>query len=426
MIAGDLGTVSELNARARADRVAAGHVAHDGMAVAGGATAGVGDHVVTRQNNRRASTGRGWVRNGDMWTVTATDEDGSMTLSRLQGGGQVVLPASYVTQHVELGYASTAHRAQGRTVDTAHAMVSPTTTREVLYVMATRGREVNRLYVDTHYDPDPETFHGAAREPQTARDVLIGALRRQQDEAEGMERLSAEYLTLATAAQAERWDTLLAGAGFTEAELQSVRCSEALGQLTGSLRRAEARSLDVEAALPRLVSGRSFEGAGDIAATVTARVDRWARAAGSSRRRTDDYVAGLIPRARGVTDPEMARALAERDHAMEARARVVAIQGIESGQPWAKALGAIPEDPARRARWMREVSTVAAYRDRWHITGKETIGSPDDAVSGEQSSQRRLAEGAATRAQAVSHGARGEQRRDDRDPQIGVVRGVEL
>ena len=122
----------------------------------------------------------------------------------------------------------------------------------------------------------------------------------------------------------------------------------------------------------------------------------------------------------------MARALAERDHAMEARARVVAIQGIESGQPWAKALGAIPEDPARRARWMREVSTVAAYRDRWHITGKETIGSPGDAVSSEQSSQRRLAEGAATRARAVSHGARGEQPRDDRDPQIGVVRGVEL
>jgi len=40
-------------------------------------------------------------------------------------------------------------------VDTAHAMVSATTTREVLYVSATRGRESNRLYVDTHYDPDP-------------------------------------------------------------------------------------------------------------------------------------------------------------------------------------------------------------------------------------------------------------------------------
>jgi conjugative relaxase-like TrwC/TraI family protein len=439
MIAGDLGTVSELNARARADRVARGHVAHHGVTVACGATAGVGDHVVTRQNDRRLSTGRRWVRNGDMWTVTATDPDGSMTVSRFEGGSQVVLPAAYVSEHVELGYASTAHRAQGRTVDTAHAMVSPTTTREVLYVMATRGREVNRLYVDTHYDPDPETFHGPAREPQTARDVLIGALRnegddlaahdmlrRQQDEAEGMERLSAEYLTLATAAQAERWDTLLAGAGFTEAELQSVRSSDALGQLTGSLRRAEARGLDVDTALPKLVGGRSFDGAGDVAATVTARVDRWTRTAGSSRRSSDDYVAGLIPRVRGVTDPDLARALAERDHAMEVRARVVAIQGIESGQPWANALGAIPQDLARRARWVREVSTVAAYRDRWHITATETIGSPDDAVSGEQTNQRRLAEGAATRARAVSDEARRGQPRDDHDPQIGVVRGVEL
>ena len=78
-----------------------------------------------------------------------------MTVQRANGGGVVVLPADYVAEHVELAYASTAHRAQGRTVDTAHAMVSPTTTREVLYVSATRGRESNRLYVDTHYDPDP-------------------------------------------------------------------------------------------------------------------------------------------------------------------------------------------------------------------------------------------------------------------------------
>jgi hypothetical protein len=176
MLAGDLATVSELNARARADRVAAGHVTQDGVPVAG-ATAGVGDQVVTRQNDRRLTAGRRWVRNGDTWTVTGIDPDGSMTVSRLEGSSQVVLPAAYVTEHVELGYASTAHRAQGRTVDTAHAIVSPTTTREVLYVMATRGREVNRLYVDTHYDPDPETSHGQTSEPQMARDVLIGALR---------------------------------------------------------------------------------------------------------------------------------------------------------------------------------------------------------------------------------------------------------
>ena len=71
-------------------------------------------------------------------------------------------------EHVELGYATTAHRAQGRTVDTAHAYLSAATVRESLYVMATRGRETNRLYVDTTYDPDASTGH----EPPTVADPL--------------------------------------------------------------------------------------------------------------------------------------------------------------------------------------------------------------------------------------------------------------
>ena len=259
MIAGDLGSVSELNSRARADRIAAGEVEERGLDVAGGGTAGVGDQVVTRQNDRRLATGRGWVRNGDHWTVTGTHPDGSMSVQRVKGTGKVVLPADYVREHVELAYASTAHRAQGRSVDTAHAMVSPTTTREVLYVSATRGREHNRLYVDTHYDPDPQTSHDGTAEPVTAREVLAGVLRnegadvaahemirRAQHEAEGMERLSAEYLTLATLAQAERWDALLVRSGLTDAELESVRASEAHGPLLASLREAEARGLDVE------------------------------------------------------------------------------------------------------------------------------------------------------------------------------------
>ena len=58
MIAGDTATVTELNRRARSDRVAAGEVAHKGIEVAGGQLAGVGDLVVTRRNERRLSTRR--------------------------------------------------------------------------------------------------------------------------------------------------------------------------------------------------------------------------------------------------------------------------------------------------------------------------------------------------------------------------------
>ena len=176
MIGADAGTVAELNRLARADRVTAGAVSEDGVRIADGQTAGVGDEVFTRQNDRRLAAGSGWVKNGDRWVVTAAHTDGTMAVRPVSGGAEVTLPAGYVAKHVELAYATTAFRGQGRTVDTAHAMVSPTTTREVLYVAATRGRESNRLYVDVAFDPDPATGHDGAAMPQTARDVLAHVL----------------------------------------------------------------------------------------------------------------------------------------------------------------------------------------------------------------------------------------------------------
>ncbi|WP_344257402.1 ATP-dependent DNA helicase, partial [Terrabacter carboxydivorans] len=158
MVAADTATVADLNRRARAYAVTEGRVAESGVTVGDGSVIGVGDVVVTRQNQRDLGTG-GWVKNGDQWVVTGVGRDGSLRLRREAGGGVAHLPAEYVSAHVELGYATTAHRAQGRTVDTTHAFVTSTTLREPLYVMATRGRESNMLYVDTAYDPDAATSH---------------------------------------------------------------------------------------------------------------------------------------------------------------------------------------------------------------------------------------------------------------------------
>ena len=439
MIAGDLATVSELNARARSDRVAEGAVADVGVEVAGGGTAGVGDLVVTRQNDRRLCTGQGWVRNGDRWTVTATDQDGAMAVQRAKGGGTVVLPAAYVAEHVELAYASSAHRAQGRTVDTAHAFVTSTTTREALYVLATRGRESNRLYVDTHYDPDPQTAHDQATEAVTAKEVLAGVLRnegadvaahdmirREQSEAEGMERLSAEYLTLAAMAQSERWDSLLVRSGLSEGDLGAARTSAAHGPLLAAFREAEARGLDVEDAFPRLVAGRSLADAADLAAVLHGRVERWTQAASGRNRRADNLIAGLIPRAQGVSDPEMAQALAERDQAMEARARTLAEQAVGTVDSWAQSLGAPPTGAARHELWMRELSTVAAYRDHWQITGQSVLGKRDDVSSLEQTDQRQRAQAAAARAVTISGANAEQQNRISPELAVEVRRGVEL
>jgi hypothetical protein len=308
MIAGDLGTVGELNARAQAERLATGSVSGE-RAVSGGAVAGVGDQVVTRQNNRRITAGKRWVRNGDHWSVSATRAYGSLTAQRQKGSGKVHLPAEYVRQHVELAYASTAHRAQGRTVDTAHTTVDPATTREV-YVSATRGKESNCLYVDTHDDPDPQAFHDEALEPMTAKGVLVAVLRhegvevaahemirREHHEAEGMERHSAEYLTLATVAQAERFNALLARSRLSDSDLATVATSAARGPLFAGLREAESCGLDVAAALPQLIAGKSLAEAADVAAVLHSRVDRWSHAAGGRRRHFEHLIAGLIPRA---------------------------------------------------------------------------------------------------------------------------------
>nr|WP_231980673.1 AAA family ATPase [Tessaracoccus coleopterorum] len=184
--------VTELNRRARADLIHNKTLNPDReVELRDGTAAGVGDTIITRLNNRRLRTvtGRDWVRNGDVWTITAVGDDGTLTIARDYGtgttvredgtiavrkrgrrfGSSIILPASYVSESVDLGYAVTAFRAQGVTTDTAHVLVEPTSTRETFYVAMTRGRHSNRAYValdrpDDHAEPHPATILTRLRE----------------------------------------------------------------------------------------------------------------------------------------------------------------------------------------------------------------------------------------------------------------------
>ncbi|MFN2517416.1 MAG: AAA family ATPase, partial [Jatrophihabitantaceae bacterium] len=174
MIAADRDSVAELNQRAQTDRIVAGEVSEAQVPIADG-TAGVGDSVVTRRNDRTLRTPGGWVLNGDTWTITGLRGDGSMTVRN--DAVEVVIPQQYVRNHVELRYATTAYRVQGRTVDTAHALITASDTREVLYVAATRGRVSNTLYIDSEGGGDDETNHEPATD-RAAHDVLQKVLDR--------------------------------------------------------------------------------------------------------------------------------------------------------------------------------------------------------------------------------------------------------
>jgi AAA domain len=128
--------------------------------VAGPETAAIGDIVATRRNNRGVRTDRGEpVRNRDRWAVVGVSRNGGLTVSHLEGHGQVTLPAEYARAHVRLGYAATGQGHQGDTVDIGIGVVTAATTHRSLYVATTRGRAENRILVVTD-------------EPGQARDVL--------------------------------------------------------------------------------------------------------------------------------------------------------------------------------------------------------------------------------------------------------------
>lgn len=164
-------TVRELNARIGADRIATGDVAPARVSLHDGLTAGVGDRIVTRRNHRRLTTADGFVRNGALWDVTAVLPDGSLRArpASRPDAATVRLPAEYVAEHVELGYATTNARTQGMTVDETHTIATPGIGREDLYVAMSRGRHANRAYVVVDQG-DPECLPGQA--PSSGRGVL--------------------------------------------------------------------------------------------------------------------------------------------------------------------------------------------------------------------------------------------------------------
>ncbi len=138
-----------------------------------------GQTIVTRMNKRWLRVGDdGWVRNGDRWTVVSGNRKGLVVAN--QAGETVRLPAWYVREAVEIGYASTIHRAQGATVDVAHVLVSEGTDANAFYVAMTRGRFENHVHVAR---PARDQAHGleqgvAAWEPM---ETLTGILERHED-----------------------------------------------------------------------------------------------------------------------------------------------------------------------------------------------------------------------------------------------------
>ncbi|MFT4287881.1 ATP-dependent DNA helicase [Nocardioides sp.] len=389
LIAETIDTVSALNARARTDRIAVGDVADEpGVTLHDGNHASTGDVVVTRRHDRRLSLGRGWVKNGDRWIVTKTRDDGSVTVRREHSRWRtrITLPAEYVTSDLELAYATTAHRAQGSTVDTAHAIVhSPQMTRESLYVSMTRGRDANYVYVATG-QAHLEQHQFRDDLAMTARSVLYGILQhsgteisahetifQEQEDASSVAQLAAEYETIAVEAQALRWVTILTDAGLTTAQLDTLLDAESFGVLSAELRRLEAAGHQVDQLLAAVTRAGRLDDVEDIGSLLRYRVTRLAERYQPTPPPRPRLIAGLIPRAEGTMNPDDHLALTEREALIEQRAQAVLDRARTEQQPWLTGLPE-PHDPA----YTEALRVIAAYRDRWQITSRSPLGPAPD------------------------------------------------
>lgn len=128
----------------------------------------VGDLIVSRRNDptiafhpsTSSAESLPSVRNGNRWRVAAIDaKTNHVAAERLDDKAHVVFENDYVREHLSLGYAVTVHSAQGVTVDACHAVLSDSTSRNLLYVAMTRGRHANVAHIYEHSTEASEFGH---------------------------------------------------------------------------------------------------------------------------------------------------------------------------------------------------------------------------------------------------------------------------
>lgn len=298
--------------------------------------AGVGDIVLTRKNNRRLRTKGGkrrnmFVRNGDLWTVTAVNENGSLNLRSKTHEGTITLPARYVKRNTELGYAATVHRSQGITVDTSHTTIGHSTNRPGLYVATTRGRTENHLYVPVEpgVTQDTEGMHLSEIQTPNSREVLthilandnghkaaITEIRDALEHARSPERLREAYHA-AHSRLRDRWLDEVLDRALPAALLATIAAENpgSLAALRTTLGQAHDRGDSARRILNDALATGELHTARDVARVLNSRIIEATQVAAEAAAEHADTTLPPLPPRTTNTDKELddyARILADR------------------------------------------------------------------------------------------------------------------
>lgn len=406
--------VERLNDIARSWRIEQGAVDATQEAAIASGVASPGDRIVTRQNARTLRTDHDrWVKNNDEWVVVAID-DATGDIVAASGEELVTLPADYCRDHVQLAYATTAHRSQGRTVDTAHTIVDSSASRETFYVAMTRGKLSNRAYViqDEAGQYGDAAATGMSRTWRETLDHVVlnrsGDVAAHDTLAEEAERIGsirqlvAEYETLTTDQLERAYLPVLADLDLVDPQ---NRESPYLGPVLANLRRLENAGGNIPDTVTRLLSERDLGDARDVLAVLHYRLSTHLEGGidAHTNQRTQgaaDHIAGLIERAPDFGDPEFTEALQDRELAIQLRAELLVDRALQDNEPWLQELGT--PITGGETEWRRRAVTVACYRDLYGVDTDNALGR-EHAHARNRERDRQIAAAALTAPQPLDY-----------------------
>jgi hypothetical protein len=379
LLAGSNSEAAELSRRVQAKLIQLERVQRPHAALADGNQAGTGDLIRARLNTKISAAGReltnrdtlritGW--RGPHAQVRRRDLDGSWT-------SPFLVSRAYLADSAELDYAGNTHVGQGRTVDTAHLLVTGTLSRRSLYVGLTRGRESNTAHIVTgttappghppYQQASPESVVKAILDRDVPDLSATEQIRHAQEQAGGTGHLLTLWSAAVKRSLYPHIDQQIK-ARLTESQACRFEREHSRPVLRQKLLAAQLAGHDINSIIDQITAA-PLDGARSISSVLHGRLQQLQL----PNLGYDVTWAQRTPKDAPAVPHELAAGL-------DQRARALGEQLAVSPEPWlASRLGVLAPhaSPLLREDYARRAAAAAAYREAAGIT------DPEQAIASE-------------------------------------------
>ena len=379
LLAGSNSEAADLSRRVQAKLIQLGAVQRPQAALSDGNQAGTGDLIRARLNTKINAGGRE-LTNRDTLQITGWHGPHAQVRRRELDGtwtSPFLVPRAYLADSAELDYAGNTHVGQGRTVDTAHLLVTGTLSRRSLYVGLTRGRESNTAHIVTgntappghppYEQASPESVVKAIMDRDDADLSATEQIRHAQDWTGGTGHLLTLWSAAVRHSLYPQIDEQIK-ARLTESEAWRYEREHSRPVLQQRLRAAQLAGHDIGAVIDQITAA-PMDGARSISSVLHGRLQRL---------QLPDLGHDVTWAQRTPKDaPAVAHELAA---GLDQRARALGEQLAASPEPWlANQLGVLAPhaSPLLREDYARRAAAAAAYREAAGITDPGQAIAPE-------------------------------------------------